>query len=207
MKKAIEIFNDWAVLGRDLGMEEGHSRSVDEMLDFAISERNKTNQNFSFLDVGCGNGWVVRKISGSALCSKAVGIDGASQMIENAKSRGSEEYINIDIDLYEPKDKFDLIHSMEVLYYLQDPASTIKKIYQSWLKPEGRLIVGIDLYHENFNSHDWEEKVGTPMLMLRESEWIDLFKKAGFQEIESWRANRSDKWAGTLVLTGKKLGD
>jgi hypothetical protein len=41
--------------------------------------------------------------------------------------------------------------------------------------------------------------------MLRESEWIDLFKKAGFQEIESWRANQSDKWAGTLVLTGKKL--
>jgi len=44
------------------------------------------------------------------------------------------------------------------------------------------------------------------MLMLRESEWIDLFKKAGFQEIESWRANQSDEWAGTLVLTGKKLG-
>ena len=51
-----------------------------------------------------------------------------------------------------------------------------------------------------------EEKVGTPMLMLRESEWIDLFKKAGYQEIESWRANQSDEWAGTLVLTGKKLG-
>ena len=206
MKKATEVFNNWAVLGRDLGMEEGHSKPVDEMLRFAINERNKINQNFSFLDVGCGNGWVVRKVSSSALCSKAVGIDGATQMIENAKSRGSEEYINIDIDLYEPKDKFDLIHSMEVLYYLQDPASTIRKIYQSWLKPDGRLIVGIDLYHENLDSHDWEEKVGTPMLMLRESEWIDLFKKAGFQEIESWRANQSDEWAGTLVLTGKKLG-
>ena len=95
---------------------------------------------------------------------------------------------------------------MEVLYYLQDPASTLEKIYQSWLKHNGRLIVGIDLYHENVDSHDWEEKVGTPMLMLRESEWIDLFKKAGFQEIESWRANQSDEWAGTLVLTGKKLG-
>jgi trans-aconitate methyltransferase len=172
------------------------------MLKYAIK---KIDKNFSFLDVGCGNGWVVRKVSSSALCSRAVGVDGASQMIENAKSRGSEEYIDTDIDLYEPKDKFDLIHSMEVLYYLQDPASTLKKIYQSWLKPNGRLIVGIDLYHENIDSHDWEEKVGTPMLMLRESEWIDLFKKAGFQEIESWRANQSDKWAGTLVLTGKKL--
>jgi len=202
MKKATDVFGQWAEIGKDLGMEEGHSKPVDEMLEYAIK---KIDKNFSFLDVGCGNGWVVRKVSSSALCSKAVGIDGASQMIENAKSRGSEEYINTDIDLYEPRDKFDLIHSMEVLYYLQDPASTIKKIYQSWLKPKGRLIVGIDLYHENLDSHDWEEKVGTPMLMLRESEWIDLFKKAGFQEIESWRANQSDKWAGTLVLTGKKL--
>ena len=35
---------------------------------------------------------------------------------------------------------------------------------------------------------------------------VEAFKKAGFEEIESWRANQSDKWAGTLVLTGKKLG-
>ena len=206
MKPAVEVFGEWAVKGKDKGMERGHASSVAEMLAFAMAKIIPTKEQFTAIDIGCGNGWVVRKVSSSALCSKAVGIDGASQMIENAKSRGSEEYINTDIDLYEPKDKFDLIHSMEVLYYLQDPASTLKKIYQSWLKPNGRLIVGIDLYHENVDSHDWEEKVGTPMLMLRESEWIDLFKKAGFQEIESWRANQSDEWAGTLVLTGKKLG-
>ena len=140
MKKATEVFNNWAALGRDLGMEEGHSKPVDEMLSFAINERNKINQNFSFLDVGCGNGWVVRKVSSSALCSKAVGIDGASQMIENAKSRGSEEYINTDIDLYEPKDKFDLIHSMEVLYYLEDPASTKKKFISHGLSPTAELL-------------------------------------------------------------------
>ena len=45
MKKT-EVFNNWAVLGRDLGMEEGHSKPVDEMLSFAINERNKINQNF-----------------------------------------------------------------------------------------------------------------------------------------------------------------
>ena len=100
MKKATDVFGQWAEGGKDLGMEEGHSKPVDEMLEYAIK---KIDKNFSFLDVGCGNGWVVRKVSSSALCSKAVGIDGAIQMIENAKSRGSEEYINIDIDLYEPK--------------------------------------------------------------------------------------------------------
>jgi len=56
------------------------------------------------------------------------------------------------------KKKFDLIHSMEVLYYLEDPASILKKISNSWLAKEGRLIAGIDLYYENRDSHSWEEK-------------------------------------------------
>ena len=46
-------------------------------------------------------------------------------------------------------EKFDVIHSMEVLYYLEDPALTVKKITDSWLHNEGRLIAGVDLYYEN----------------------------------------------------------
>ena len=42
------------------------------------------------------------------------------------------------------------------------------------------------------------------MLMLKESEWIHLFEQAGFIEVESWRVNKKDDWAGTLVVTGKK---
>ena len=63
MKKATDVFGQWAEIGKDLGMEEGHSKPVDEMLKYAIK---KIDKNFSFLDVGCGNGWVVRKVSGSA---------------------------------------------------------------------------------------------------------------------------------------------
>ena len=42
------------------------------------------------------------------------------------------------------------------------------------------------------------------MLMLKESEWIDLFNQAGFLDVESWQVNKSQDWAGTLVVTGKK---
>ncbi|MEL0018024.1 MAG: nodulation protein S NodS, partial [Gammaproteobacteria bacterium] len=98
----------------------------------------------------------------------------------------------------------DLIHSMEVLYYLEDPASILKKIANSWLNESGRLIVGIDLYYENSDSHSWEEKVGTRMLMFKETEWVNFFRQAGFNDVRSWRANQSKDWAGTLVLTGKK---
>ena len=205
MKDAVAVFNEWAELDKDLGMEKGHADAVTEMLDFALKERHRINNEFTFLDLGCGNGWVVRRIVDDPLCSKAQGIDGANQMIANAKARGNnEDYILANIHDYEPKEKYDLIHSMEVLYYLEDPESILNKIFSSWLAEEGRLIVGIDLYYENKDSHTWEGKVGTKMLMLKQAEWIDMFKRAGFSNVEAWRANQIQGWAGTLVLTGKK---
>jgi trans-aconitate methyltransferase len=205
MKDAVAVFNEWAELDKDLGMEKGHADAVTEMLDFALKERHRINNNFTFLDLGCGNGWVVRKVIENPLCINASGIDGAPQMIENAIKRGDgEEYILANIDEHEPTQKYDLIHSMEVLYYLENPVATLKKVANSWLNEGGRLIVGIDLYHENSDSHSWEDKVGTRMLMFKETEWVNFFRQAGFNDVTSWRANQSKDWAGTLVLTGKK---
>ena len=205
MKDAIAVFNEWAELDKDLGMERGHADAVTEMLNFALKERHRINNNFTFLDLGCGNGWVVRKVVDDPLCINAFGIDGAPQMIANARKRGgSEEYILANIDEHEPTQQYDLIHSMEVLYYLENPVAILKKIANSWLNEGGRLIVGIDLYHENIDSHSWEDKVGTRMLMFKEREWINFFRQAGFDDVTSWRANQSKDWAGTLVLTGKK---
>ena len=205
LKDAIDIFGQWAEQGKDVGMEKGHASSVNEMLSFALEERLNVGKKFSFLDLGCGNGWVVRKVQEHNLCNKAIGIDGAYQMIDNAiKLGGQDDYILADINTCIPPRRFDLIHSMEVLYYLKDPAEKVKNLYDDWLEEEGRLIVGIDHYFENLDSHSWEEKVGTTMLMLKEAEWIEIFNESGLNEVKSWRANPSKDWPGTLVLTGKK---
>ena len=205
MRKAVEIFGKWAEAGKDIGMEKGHAASVNEMLNFALKERALIGEGFSFLDVGCGNGWVPRLVKENALCRKAIGIDGAEQMIANALSRGGDvEYIYSDIATYNPKEQFDVIHSMEVLYYLQDPKFILERISRNWLAKGGRIIAGIDHYYENIESHAWEKKVGTPMLMLKEREWVNLFKSTGLSEVEFWRSNPKKNWSGTLVLTGKK---
>jgi len=205
MQKATEVFGKWAEEGKDRGMEKSHAIPVEEMINFALKERLNINKNFSFLDLGCGNGWVVRNVAKNELCTKAVGIDGARQMINNAESRGEgTKYILADIDSFNSPEKYDVIHSMEVLYYLVNPSEVIRKISNSWLNKNGRLIVGIDHYYENTSSHSWQEKVGTRMLMLREMEWIQFFEDAGLSEVESWHSNKHTDWAGTLVLTGKK---
>ncbi len=205
MQKPTEIFGRWAEEGKDVGMEKGHATSVKDMLDFALLERTNIGKNFSFLDLGCGNGWAARKVAENTLCTDAVGLDGAEQMILNAKKiKGQVEYIHADINSYIPNRKFDLIHSMEVLYYLEDPAKKVKRFTNDWLADQGRIIIGIDHYYENLDSHSWEEKVGTPMLMLKEAEWLDIFFASGLNDVKSWRSNPSEDWSGTLVLTGKK---
>ena len=205
MRTATEVFGEWADQGKDIGMEKGHALAVEDMISFAIQERASLGRNFNFLDLGCGNGWVVRKLENDPLCFRSVGIDGAKQMIKKARNSDKKsEYLHENIDTYNSPEKFDLIHSMEVLYYLKNPALTLKNITDSWLNKGGRLIAGVDLYDENQESHSWEEKVGTKMMMLKEAEWIEIFSSAGLQEVESWRSNQSQDWAGTLVLTGKK---
>ena len=205
MRKATEVFGKWAEEGKDRGMEKSHAIPVNEMINFALKERLNIDKNFSFLDLGCGNGWVVRNVAKNELCTRAVGIDGAKQMITNAESRGGDtEYIVANINSYNSIEKYDVIHSMEVLYYLENPSEIVSKISDSWLNKGGRLIVGVDHYYENTSSHSWQEKVGTPMLMLKEAEWIHMFEKAGLCEVDSWNANKHTDWAGTLVITGKK---
>ena len=185
MRIATEVFGEWAEKGKDIGMEKGHALAVEDMISFATQERINLKRNFSFLDLGCGNGWVVRMLENNQLCVRSVGIDGAKQMIQKASEGTSRsEFLLENIDTYSSPDKFDLIHSMEVLYYLENPALTVKKIADSWLNEGGRLIAGIDLYFENQESHSWEEKVGTKMMMLKEAEWIEIFSSAGLKDVK-----------------------
>ena len=59
MRIATEVFGEWAQQGKDIGMQQGHASAVEDMINFAIKERKSLERNFSFLDLGCGNGWVV----------------------------------------------------------------------------------------------------------------------------------------------------
>ena len=57
---AISVFNQWAKKGKDKGMETGHFKSVSYMLDEIQLFLQKP---FTVLDIGCGNGWAVRRFS------------------------------------------------------------------------------------------------------------------------------------------------
>ncbi len=202
IRKATDIFSEWALIGKDLGMQDNHSIAVNVMLDKLIGSRSS---KFSFIDAGCGNGWVVRKMGSHSQCSSSFGIDGAEEMIRKAKNIDPiGNYIHSDLLSWVPQQAFDLVHSMEVFYYFKEPKKLIKHIMDNWLKPNGEMIMGVDYYHENIKSHSWPTDLNTHMKLMSIDDWVELFKDCGFAEVTAFQTNAKDEFPGTLIVHGFK---
>ena len=74
-RTATDVFSEWAEAGRDQGMERGHGPSVEVMLERVLAQRQEP---FTAIDIGCGNGWVVRKLLTHPLCTSASGVEAAT---------------------------------------------------------------------------------------------------------------------------------
>ena len=202
-RKATDVFSEWAEKGRDEGMEHGHSISVDAMLELAVP---KLGANFSAIDVGCGNGWVCRKLANNSQCSEVVGIDGSNVLISKAKEIDpGGEYLHALLPEWRPQRKFDFIHSMEFLYYLENPSVMLAIFYNDWLENGGMLIAGIDYYLENEDSHDWPEALDVHMTKLSIQQWKEAMIDAGFSNVEMHQVGKKENFIGTLVMLGIKL--
>ena len=203
IRKATDIFSEWASIGKDEGMQRNHWNAVKKMFQILNKEQF---QPFSFIDAGCGNGWAVREMLKNPLCLNAVGVDGAIEMIERAKKTDPNgNYIYKDLMEWEPKALVDIIHSMEVIYYFNDPKKLILHMRDKWLKPNGKLIIGLDFYKENADCHNWPKKLNTKMTLLSIKEWTRILKNCGLGDIKNYQTNSSDSFEGTLILYAKKL--
>ena len=203
IRKATDIFSEWASIGKDEGMQRNHWNAVKEMFQILNKEQF---QPFSFIDAGCGNGWAVREMLKNPLCLNAVGVDGAIEMIERAKKTDPNgNYIYKDLMEWEPKALVDIVHSMEVIYYFNDPKKLILHMKDKWLKPNGKLIIGLDFYKENIDCHNWPKKLNTKMTLLSIKEWTRILKNCGLGDIKNYQTNSSDSFEGTLILYAKKL--
>ncbi len=206
MDKVKTTFDKWAKSGRAELMEKEHGKNVSQFLNKITFDKP-----FSFLDVGCGNGWVVRKIAQQENCKKAIGIDKSKKMIQIAldnKLSNKEDYFVEDIEKWRYKGKFDIIFSMESLYYAESIENALKKIYKL-LKPNGVFYCGTDFYSDNKATANWPNMVKLKMHLLSKKEWRDLFSNAGFKTRTKQIKDKTSKkkWKrehGTLFIIGKK---
>ena len=202
LRSATDLFSEWADVGRDEGMERGHSASVEVMLKELLEGWNRP---FRAMDIGCGNGWVVRRLSAHALCSHASGVDGAPSMIAKARTIDPDgDYIEAMLPEWTPGAPYDLVHTMECLYYLEDPLGFLQTLHDEWMRPGGRLVIGVDHYTENPASHDWGPSLNVHMALLSMDDWVSGLKEAGFTDITAMQVGAKEDWAGTLVLTANR---
>lgn len=205
MRAATDVFDEWATEGRDAGMERGHAAAVDELLDAAIDHLEAAGRvPYTAIDAGCGNGWVVRRLSAHLACEEAIGVDGASAMIHRARELDPDgTYHLADLATWNPDEPVDLVHSMEVLYYLDDIPGFLRRVHDSWLNEHGVLVIGVDHHAGNPSSLSWPEDVGVRMTTHSEPEWRALLEDAGFTILRSWLAatDKGDEdWTGTLAM-------
>jgi SAM-dependent methyltransferase len=201
-----KTFDEWAQNGRAELLEKEHGKNVSKFLDKVGFEKP-----FSFLDVGCGNGWVVRKISANPKCKKAIGIDKSKKMIiqaEKNKNNSKELYVHTNIESWRHSGRFDFIFSMESLYYADSIEIALKKIFQL-LKPGGQFFCGTDFYTDNKATMKWSKMMNMQMHLHSKIEWKKFFVNAGFEtrtkQVKDSKSKK--KWKrefGTLFIIGGK---
>lgn len=206
MDRVQKTFDKWAQNGRAELMEMEHGKNVSKFLDSISFE-----EPFSFLDVGCGNGWVVRNMSEMENCKKAIGIDKSKKMIIQAKKKTSSKkqgFVHTDIESWKYNGKFDYIFSMESLYYADSIDVALRKIFKL-LRPGGKFFCGTDFYSDNKATARWAGIMKIQMHLHSKKEWKKFFKDAGF-EVKTRHVKdlkNKKKWKkewGTLFITGTR---
>ncbi|MBL7002020.1 MAG: class I SAM-dependent methyltransferase [Nitrosopumilus sp.] len=201
-----KTFDIWAQNGRAELMEKEHGDNVSKILQVIPFDKP-----FTFLDVGCGNGWVVRKIAKESNCKKSVGIDKSKKMIIQAKKKKEnikEMFVHTDVESWDYKGKFNFIFSMESLYYADSIEVALEKIYKL-LRPNGEFFCGTDFYTDNKATVRWADIMKIQMHLHSKKEWKKLFQNTGFKvktkHIKDLKNKK--KWKrefGTLLITGTK---
>jgi len=95
------------------------------------------------LDVGCGQGALLRRLPSSAY-SRYLGLDVSASAVAVAQEQHDERstFLAADCELYSPEERFDAIVFNEVLCCLRDPLLTVERYARS-LNPGGLLLVSM----------------------------------------------------------------
>jgi SAM-dependent methyltransferase/uncharacterized protein YbaR (Trm112 family) len=198
-----EVFSQWAATGRDEKMSLNHTPAVEEMLAAAFAARGAA-ERFTAIDAGCGNGWVVRLLRARDDCLAVTGVDHSATMIAKARAIDPDgDYVLANLLEWAPREPVDLVHSMEVLYYFEDPVAHLELIRSKWLRPGGWAVFGIDHYVENTASLGWPTWLGVRMTTWPEHRWRAALEEAGFTQLHVWHAARSNDSPGTLAMLAR----
>jgi SAM-dependent methyltransferase len=199
-----EEFNRWAESGRGDGMEQDHLP-----ITLPVIEKMRIGPTENVLEVGCGSGWLSRRISKLAPDGRVVGMDVSDEMIRVAR-RTSLDHHNVQFITGEvariPQEASLFTHaiSVESAYYWPEPAAGAREIHRI-LRPGGTAWILINYYRDNAFCHQWGALLAVPTHLFAAEEWAELFRAAGFAQVSHERI--VDPTPTPEVYTGRWFRD
>ena len=199
-----EEFNRWAEAGRGEGMEQDHLP-----ITLPVLEKMRLTATDNVLDVGCGAGWLSRRLAKAVPEGRVVGMDISDEMIRHAR-RNSVDFDNLMFVTGEvaqipwQPNFFARAISVESSYYWPDPAACMRELFRV-LGEGGSAWIVSNYYRDNPHCHQWGELLAVPTQLLSGEEWAELFRAAGFSQVAHERI--VDRSPSPGVYTGRWFRD
>lgn len=179
-------FNQWAESGRGEEMEDHHlpiAAPALALMDLKPDDR--------VLDLGCGSGWLSRRIAPQVSEGRVVGIDIAPEMVRRAQVAG-RQFANLSF-LEGAADRipfvsgtFSKIISVESAYYWPDAAGSVREMFRV-LAEGGSAWIVINYYRDNPHAHQWVSILQIPTHLYSAEEWMAFYREAGFVDVQQGR--------------------
>lgn len=176
-------------LGKEIiaSMNESH---------YGLTTWGLSNVNISesdmILDIGCGGGRTVSRLSAIAKGNKTFGIDYSPECVVSATEFNAEEVkkdkveiLNASVDeLPFEENKFDKVFAVETTYFWPDISSGSKEIRRT-LKKGGQFII----INEAYTSRDFKERNDAywedgKMKIFSPKEFKNILIEAGFTDVD-----------------------
>jgi ubiquinone/menaquinone biosynthesis C-methylase UbiE len=173
-----EEFNRWAEAGRGDSMEQDHLP-----ITLPVLSKMRLAASDNVLDVGCGSGWLSRRIGKTVSEGRLVGMDISDEMIRIARRNSADQHNLMFIvgevaEIPWQPDFFSHVISVESAYYWPNPAAGIKEIFRV-LRPGGSAWILINYYRDNPHADQWGAQLAVPTHLLSAEQWSELFRQAG----------------------------
>ena len=131
---------NWTRVVRD-GLIPSRSAGTDEAILSAIAEYAPRR----LLDIGCGEGWLIRAATGRTGCA-AVGIDGAAALIAAARAADpASRYLRMDYDIFTARNVDEIGADFDVAVFnyalFAEDIAPLLRAAAARLAPDGVIII------------------------------------------------------------------
>ena len=168
-------------------------------------EHVSIDPQFHILDIGCGGGNALSKMSKMAVDGKLCGIDHSEVSVKESKKKNKEDVKSGKIEIIQgsvshlpyEQHSFDLVTGIETYYFWPNPIEDLKEVKRV-LKPNGSILL-IFVARSDNNPEIWKDYRDIVDMHIPSEKGIkEELAEAGFSEIIT------DTKGDWLCVVGKK---